>query len=463
MTSLDLAIVVVWLTLTLGAGLWAGIHSSSAMFWVNKRSTAVPLLVMTVVTTQVGAGAIIGIAAATKASGTGFGVVSLASTVFGFLAMAFFAPTVKRFGDKFRAVTLPDFFGRRYGRKVQVAAAIVVLFTYLSLLAAQFTASSALIALFTGLDVRVAVAFATVGVIGYSSFAGMRGDIVADALYFCAKVVVLLIIGIPALIRHHGSVVFGAGLPASTLSPLTFGGWPFLVLGLLFGAIIPLLAPEIWMRVFSSRSTAEARKVFLYSAIWVIPFYLFAMMLGFATYANHSVSGSNEAQVLKTLFDSLPHWILGVGVASVLTVIVSTANTLVIVVSGTILRDFLNYDLNAPKSLAPSRWFSLLGGFAGAALALWSGSLVQLLLNTFYGLLVLAAPLVGGVVWRKASASGAFWSIASGFIVTLVCLSVMPTQAFLPGLVVSILVFIIVSKLTYRKAEPLVPFGTFLE
>lgn len=451
----DYIIILIWLTLTLGVGMWAGLRTSAAGFWVNRRATALLLLITTVVATQVGAGAIVGIAAATQKSGTGFGLVSLMSTCSGFLALAYFAPQIKKFGDKFQAITLPEIFGRRYGRRVQIAAAIVILFTYLSLLAAQFQASSTLLALFTGVKIQWAIVFATAGVIIYSSFAGIRGDIYSDAIHFVAMVGLLLFAGIPSLISKYGEAVFGSGLPADIISPVTFGGWPFLILGLLFGAIIPLLAPELWMKIFASRSSGEARKVFVWASLLVVPFYVFAIMLGFAAHASQPADQSAESTVLKTFFDAMPSSLVGMAIASVLSVILSTANTLVLVVSATVLRDLLGNDPNNEANLKLSRGLSFVAGVVGAGMAFWTGNLVQLLLNTFYGLLALAAALVGGVFWKRATASGAFWSIVSGFTVTLAALPWMPTQAFIPGLLVSIIVFVAVSKSSTHSATEL--------
>lgn len=445
MATLDVAILLAWLTLTLGAGIFAGLRSNASRFWVNDRSTGFWPLVMTIVATQVGAGAIIGIAAATAGSGTGFGLVSLASTFGGFVLVGLLAPKMKAFGDRCRAVTLPDLLLHRYGRPVQIVGAIVVVFSYVSLLAGQFQASSTLLKVITGISMESAVVFATVGVVCYSAFAGLRGDIVTDTLHFFAMVVVLLFLAWPLLYGFQGPSIFGAGMPAEVLSAIRFGGWPFLVLGLLFGAVVPLLAPEMWMRAFASRNVSDARRVFFAAAIACVPFYLFAISLGFATYAAKPDGATNEAKVVSTLFSVLPRGALGLGVACVMSVILSTANTLVVVVGATVLRDFMGSDLNDNRNLKLSRVISFLAGLVGAGLALWSGSLVQLLLNTFYALLTLGPAVVAAMFWSRASAVAAFWSILAGFVATIISLRPLGSQAFLPGFLVSTLLMIIIS------------------
>src|SRR5438552_2613704 len=97
---IDIVIVIAWLTLTLGAGIVAGLRSTFEGYWASGRNAHWLPLVFSVVATQVGAGAIIGIASATWRAGTGFGVVSLCSTLIGFLLVGHYAPLLKRFGDR---------------------------------------------------------------------------------------------------------------------------------------------------------------------------------------------------------------------------------------------------------------------------------------------------------------------------------------------------------------------------
>lgn len=461
MSTIDTILLMTWLALTLGAGIWAGLRADLETFWVNNRATSIPLLVFTVVATQVGAGAIIGIASATFSSGLGFGLVSLASTVFGFLALAHFAPAVKNFGDRFRAITLAELFRARYGRHVQIIGGLVILFVYLSLLAAQFRATSALISFGTGLDIKTAVLFATVGVILYSAFAGIRGDIVTDAMHFWAMALVFFLTLFPVITLKHPPTEWTASIPSEIWSPLTFAGYPFLVLGLLIGAIIPLLAPELWVKIYASKSAADARKVFLLSAAVVVPFYAFAIYLGVLGHALYKgVDG--DALVFRFIYDFLPPGLLGFGIACVLSVIVSTANTLVVIVAATVFRDLLPSSSDGEKGVWRSRLITGVAGIVGAAMAMAAPNLVQLLLNAFYMLLVLGPALVG-TAWKKATAKGAYASIFLGAASTITFLFISPREAFLPGLILSALSFGVVSLLTKHSPQETTELRAILE
>src|SRR5262249_26955691 len=149
--------VFLWLTWTLGVGIFAGLRGGFESYWAGDRSASLLRLTVSVTASQVGAGALIGIASATSQRGTGFGLVSLFSTVVGFLLVAYYAPLLRRFGDEYGAFTLAQIFQVRYGRSTQVAAAIVILICYLAILSAQFLATSGLLALSSGMDMRLAI------------------------------------------------------------------------------------------------------------------------------------------------------------------------------------------------------------------------------------------------------------------------------------------------------------------
>lgn len=281
MSTIDILIIFVWLAVVFSVGIIAGLKSNAEGFWINRRQTSTLPLIFTIVATQVGAGTIVGITSSTFSNGTGFGLVAIISTVTGFVAVAYIAPWLKRFGDRHKAVTLPEILLVRYGRKAQIAASLVILFAYLSLLAGQYTAISRLLEIWTGWDFQIALLFAVGGLIVYTAFAGLRGDIATDTLHFWIMTIVLFAFLAPFIALNNPVLTLINKVPAEILSPITFAGYPYLIVGSLFGIVIPLVSMELWMRVYASTNAKQARHVFFYSAAAVIPFYLFGIFLGF--------------------------------------------------------------------------------------------------------------------------------------------------------------------------------------
>jgi len=433
--------------MTIGTSVWAGLRASTGSFWVNNRATPLWMLVVSSAATQVGAGAIIGLASATFQSGTGFALVSLFSTVGGFILAALIGPALKAFGDSAQAVTIGDFLGARYGRGAQMAAGIVVAFTYLFLTAAQFEAFHDIFGFVTNSPTWAFHAAAGLVII-YTAWLGMRGDIVSDILEFGVKLVVLIGLGFYALWGRFGAGVLGQGVSGEILSPLRFGGWTFLILGFVFGASIPLLQPEIWFRIYSSRNQKEARLVFVWASLLVLPFYVFALSLGFCTSLAHPGQGKPDQQVIQTLLASMPRFGAMICFAGLSAVILSCVNSLMLAAGFAIHRDILGRSATRDSDLKIVRGLTIAAGIVGVIIADISRDIVQLLLNSFYGLIVLGPALVGGAMRIRTGAIAAPVSILCGYTTTIVALAVMPGQAFLPGFIVAIVSFLGVSMLT---------------
>lgn len=445
MNSLDILVVLVWLSLTLGVGIYAGLRADAETYWVNKRSTGTMRLLFTIASTQVGAGTIMGISSATYSTGLGFGLVSLASTVTGFLALAYFAPAIKRFSERHRAITLPELFRVRYGRNVQLVAALLLVFVYISLLAVQYMAAAYIVTLQTGWTTTLTIAFAAASGIIYSAFAGIKGDIVTDTFHFWAKATVFVLLLVPLLTLRYPPAKWVANVSPKIWSPLTFGGPSFLILGVLLGFIVPLLAPELWIKVYSGRTPAQTRKVLILAAVLVTPFYAFAMyagVLGSVVYAN---TNRPDILVIRLVADLMPKGLFGLGIAALYSDVVSSANTITVVISGIIFRDLFQKDPGAISGLHTSRITTAVVGVAGALMALAAPGLVRLLLNAYYMIIVVGPALVGVGVWRKATAMGSITSVLLGAMTTIVFLFLFPQRAFLPGFFVSVLAFILVS------------------
>ena len=71
-------------------------------------------------------------------NGISLGLTAASGGILGILIAAWFAPILKRFGDKFAAHSLGDFFGIRYSYVARIAAAAIIFFVYMQLTAAQF-------------------------------------------------------------------------------------------------------------------------------------------------------------------------------------------------------------------------------------------------------------------------------------------------------------------------------------
>jgi len=302
------------------------------------------------------------------------------------------------------------------------------------------------------LSFQAALAFAALGVIVYSAFAGLRGDILTDVVHFWAMIGVLFAFLLPRIALQTPASLLSR-LPPELWSPVTFGGYQFLIAGLVFGAVLAVVSMEMWLRVYAASGPRQAKHTFVWSAFLVVPFYLAAMYFGFAGRALLPSLQNPDTVIFQLIFTYLPRGMLGLGLAAILAVLVSTANTMILVVSASVDRDLLRPSSTPRKGLQRSRLTTLVIGVVGLAFALVSPHVVQLILNAFYMIAILFPALIAGMFWHRATKLAATLSIALGATFTLVFLPIIPTQAFIPGAAAAILAFVIGVFLTKHSSS----------
>ncbi len=440
MTLLDSGIVIAWLVIVFAVGIAAGFRARPESFWLNDRRTPLPLLITTIVATQVGGGTVLGIASSTYESGIGFGAVAVLSTLSGFLAVALLAPRAKRMADSAKAVTITELLGLHYSRRTELAASAIIIFAYFSLVGGQLIAAAAILKLWSGWGSGIALAIAAIGLVTYTAFAGLRGDIATDALHFCIMAVVLIGVLGASIIRNVDIPQVLGAVPPDVWNPVRFGGWVYLIVGMLLGALVPLVSVEMWLRVFASSSERAARRSYVVAAIVVLPFYLIPLLMGalgtqlFGPIDPQSVFGE---YIRRYLGDGTR----GLAIAALLAVIISTANTYVVVLSATLYRNIWSRRGEVSSELRLSRFLTFVVGLLAFAYALIVPDLIQLLLNAFFVIAVLAPALLAMIYARKVPEPAAFWSIAVGGAVTVAALPFMPKEAFVPGLGLCLMTF----------------------
>jgi len=217
------------------------------------------------------------------------------------------------------------------------------------------------------------------------------------------------------------------------------------IVGIILGALIPLVGMEMWMRIYSSRTQDTARNAFTLSAFAIIPMYLLAIVLGLLGSQWYPSLKNPDTLFAKLFFDYLPNGLVGLGIGGLLAIFISTANTMMVVLGATLSKDIFP-SLNIPygKELNQSRILIFVIGILGALLALLVPSIVQQMLNAFFVLAVLS-PAVIGLFWENATSWAATVSIIVGVSATIMSIPFIPRQAYVPGIGLSFITFFALS------------------
>lgn len=423
--------VAVIVLAALVAGFAAGRGDAGSRFWINDGQTGLYKLVATIASTQVGGGVVVGIVAATYASGTGFGLVALVSTVGGLVALFFLARVAGKWLDTRNVFTLPDMLGARLGKQVELAAGIVVSISYLGLLASQFVAMGILLSHLGGLSFWNGLWIASLGSVLYCAFSGIRGDIEADSVLFIAMTIGLF--ATIFIVVDMFKVADMNAIPAEIWSPVTFGGYVYLVGGVLLGAVVPVVSSEFWIRIFASSKAKTTGKGLAISAVAVTPFYVMPVLLGLAAVA--LLPGREANSVFAVALESYGSPLLSsLALSAVVAAILSTANTYTLVAVGSLMRNVFRGEKNnlfRQKTMIVSvGMLSLMAAYATPAIA-------TLLLGSFYMQGALLPTILIALSDWKASAKAMAASILLGAATAVVFYPVLGPQAFVPTLIVA--------------------------
>ena len=142
----------------------------------------------------------------------------------------------------------------------------------------------------------------------------------------------------------------------------------------------------------------------------------------------------------------LPAGILGLAVAGIIATILSTLNTMIMVLSAVITKDFymtfINKRATEKKYLKVGRIITLCVGLIGIAIAYIYPNLVELAVAANEGLIILAPAIIGGFIWKKANEKGAFYSMLTGLVILWGSYPFLGKLSFIPAVIVSTIIFI---------------------
>lgn len=465
MTLLDIAVIVVYLLAVMAVNRHWADRVDAAEWLSSKNSIGAGFLVFTVVSTNVGAGTIIGTTGATMHAGIGLGVTYGVGVMLGFWLMAALTHRLRAIAPTGARSSFSEFFRRRYSRQVGMAVGIAIAFLYFFYLAAQFRALGGILEVWGGWDARLAGLAAAVLVIWMTAGSGIRSDLYTDVIHFWAMVVTIAAGVIAELVRHGGwsgivAVLQARGQWASLIDPYTFAGPSFVWLGIGTGALLGLPAMENWQRIDAARDLTAARRAFIWSGVLNALFFTAALALGLVAAAALPADTPSNDALFRLVQQSLPPGLVGLAVVGLFAALMSTANTMLMVAVAVLLTDLLyaNHDevADTPHLLRTTRQLTWLVGAASLAIAWWQPQIVSLIQAALWGSGLLLPAIVGGLYWPRANSRAALSSIVVGFVVNVAVWFVpgMADTAWMPAVGAGIVVFIAVSLLTRETQAP---------
>src|SRR5262245_32825716 len=176
---------------------------------------------------------------------------------------------------------------------------------------------------------------------------------------------------------------------------------------------------ENWQRVDAATDTLAAERAFLWSGVLNAAFFTAAVTLGLVAAAALPADTPSNHVLYRLIQTTLPPGLVGLAVVGLFAAIMSTANTMLMVALAVLLSDVGYADRpklgQVPGILGVTRWTTWGVGLAGLVVGALEPRIVSLIQDALWGSGMLLPAVIGGLWWRRATSTGALWSIAVGF------------------------------------------------
>jgi len=475
------SVVVLYLLAMLGISLYSRTKiSNNTDFMLAGRRLGPFLTAGALAATEIGGGSSLGVVE--RAYGDwGMGASWYVMT----MALAFIFLTFV--GGKFRqsmVKTVPEYFRRRYGKGSGAMAAVIMIIPLIGLTASQFIASATITSVMLNLDYRTAVVLVAIFVTAYSVIGGMWSITLTDIMQ-----VFFIVIGMALAIPFALSTIGGwdnvvANVPAEKMRFFNSGIGPMTVVSLLVMYIATFtVGQENISRFYSAKDDRTARigslmasgVNFLFAFIPTVLGLIMIALIAKGTIPADVLMQNGTRYALPVLaVNTMPALIVGVLFAAIISATMSSADSDMLgagcIFSVDLYKVYMRPKASDKEIMNVTKITMIVTGAIAMIIALTNTrSLIQVLVISFT---LRAAgtffPYVMGHYWKKASPLGAFLSIILGSLMTLFIeiyngymgagnkLALFGFQEpIIPGLIVSLVVFVGISLLFPNKKNGL--------
>ncbi len=392
-------------------------------FLVAGRSLTAPILVGTLLATWIGSGDIFSVSDLSYNHGYS-SLIGSAGGWLGIIIAFFIAGRVRRFGQ----FTVPDILEARYNHWARILATITTIIAYVTIVSYQFRGGGWVLNIITEgkITEKQGIIIVAVFVISYTLLAGMLSVAHLD-MFNGILMIAAFSVAIPFLIQHVGGLEYVvANVTPRKHALLGNMSW-VQAMGYFFPTLLLALGNgNMYQRFFSAKDENEARK----SVIgWVIG----VIILGFAIQSvavigSSYFKGLGEADsgriIVLAAFKGLPVIVGCALMCAIVAIIISTANSFLLVPATNVVRDiyqrFINPDLSDKKMILFSRLVVILLGAIAFVLIFFFKRVLDAAYAayTIYGAGITPA-LMAVFFWKRATSKGGVFSILGGLVTTI--------------------------------------------
>ncbi len=362
-------------------GTWAGRGAKSETdYYLGGRGIGFLPLTLSIFATWFGAETILGSAAAIAEGG----LAGARAEPFGYaICLVLMALFVAKPIRKSNYITISDFFRERFGKKAEIASAVVSVIISVIWAGAQLLAVAAILETVVGVPGYITLLAAAGIVIFYCYFAGLKGDIATDVVQGIFLMIGIIILFFAVANRAGGVEALVASIKPEQLRLVAEGeslfaridNWMIPVIG-------SLVTQEALTRFLAAKTTRTAQTACLAAACLYLALGMLPVLIGLGG-THLAIPGAVGDNYIPALaLELLPHFLAIVLVGALFSAILSTVDSNLLAVSSLVAINLMrrrHAQRSEREQLQIARLTTVAAGL-GALLVAFSGSNIYELL-----------------------------------------------------------------------------------
>lgn len=432
-------------------------------YYLAGKSFGPMVLMATVCATIIGGSGLMGRAGVAYSSGFK-AVLTAIPYMLGMFIFAGISGHISDLGMEYGISSIPDLFERRFGKVAKIILSVMLAMAMMGTVASQVTATATIISMLggeIGLSYEIGACIACAVFIIYTATSGLFGVVYTDVMQFYVLLIfVYLMVPIASLINVGGVGNFLANLDTSLVQPYMDGSIAGDIVTYL---VFTMAGAEMWQRAFAAKDRKSAKKgMFLGTAVYAVTISLvfFMGIIAHQVIGDDVLAlyGSTDAVIPALVLAVLPTGLRGLALAGLLSVIMSTADSYLLVSVQTCVRDIGKTfvpDMKDKTEMRLSRIFAVVLSVGALLIALYFQNAYAIIgfAWSFYAAAA-GIPAFAALYWKKVTKPAIIAAMLAGFGVCVGWkLAGQPfgLGASVPGAIACGVVLVVVTFATYKK------------
>lgn len=473
-------VLIIYMVAILAIGLWAAKQVKSSEDWfVGGRQMGPWVTALAHGSSSLGGGMYI--------AGPQYGWEAGASALWAapgdvlgpLLNFGIIARRMRRYTEKARSLTIPEFFGHRYySTTIRTVSVVILVVAMLISLVVEYLAMGVLVSAITGWSFAISLAVGCIVILVYTGAGGYLAVAYTDFAQSILMVLGMLIL-IPVCLHsvggftgmNEGLFAINAGLPTLWGEDFYLKGAPLMIAGIALVYFIGYMGqPHLVIKTVAIKDEKSIRLVPMIGACFgfLLAFGVYTLgCVGRVAYPDASMLPGGSAEYIMPMLalTHLPPVLAGLLLAGACAAVMSTASALLLVVGSSVGNDLfgktMRKDATDEQVMKVTKYATYILGVFSVLLCFVPLFQVGVYQLTWIAWSVLSPafipPLIGGLYWKGGTKQGAMASLLAGSITGFawyyLLQDITQIHTFFAALVISIIAYIVVSSITKKPPQ----------